>query len=91
MFQWTEASVSSSNRSAVVTYEHADSALSSTCLQSIGGNEEAGGPSMYDPHTPGLMVLEDLGAGAAFLEAPAPAPCTSKSYSKFPMLSPSRR
>jgi hypothetical protein len=39
MFQWTEFSASCNNLSVAVTYEHADSASSSTHLQLIGGAE----------------------------------------------------
>jgi hypothetical protein len=61
----------------MVTYEHIDSASSSTHLQLMGRDEKPGGPSKYDLDTPGLMVLKDPGAGvvspgAACSEIPAP-------------------
>jgi hypothetical protein len=83
MFQWTEASALCRNLFVVVTYEHADSASSSTYLQLMVGSPDTSGP----------MMLDDLGAGATPpgttpLEMTAPVPCTTKSYGSFSVLSP---
>jgi hypothetical protein len=95
MFRWTEANISYSNLSVVVTCEHGDSASSPTRLQLMGGGRESGEPNKYSPDIPVPMALEDPRAGAASPRAtlsgtPAPAPCTTKSCNKLPMLSPSR-
>jgi hypothetical protein len=95
MFRWTEgsvscnnlsiaATVSCSNLSTAVTCEHADSTSSSTYLQLMGGGREPEEPDRYSPDTPGLKVLEGLGAKAAsprvaFLGTLAPALGTTKS------------
>jgi hypothetical protein len=71
------------NLSATATYEHANSALSSTCLQSIGGSGESEEPGRSSPVAPGPTAPEDSGAGiaspgAALLGIPRPAPRTTR-------------
>jgi hypothetical protein len=56
MFWSTEANVSRSNLSVMATYEHANFALSSTCLQSIGGGRQQGETGRSSPATPGLVA-----------------------------------
>jgi hypothetical protein len=95
MFRWIEASVSCSKLSTMVTYEHIESTTSSTHLQLIDGGEALGGSGKYSPDTPGLTVLDDLGAGAASPWAalpgtPASVPHTIKSCNKLLALSPSQ-
>jgi hypothetical protein len=95
IFRWTKASVSCSNLFAAVTYEHAYSTSSSTCLQLMDGGRESGEPGKYSPDTHRLTVLKDLGAratspGVALPTMPAPAPHNTKSYNKSIALSPSR-
>jgi hypothetical protein len=95
MFWWIETSISCSNLSAAATFEHADSTSSSTCLQLIGRGGASGESGKYSPDTPGLTVVEDLGARAASPRialpgTPAPAPHTTKSYNKLLALSPSQ-
>jgi hypothetical protein len=63
MFWLTEASVSRNNLSMTVTCEHANSMLSSTWLQSIGGGGEPGEPIRGRSATPGPVASEDSGAG----------------------------
>jgi hypothetical protein len=89
MFQWTEASVSCNSFSTMVTCEHENSASSSTCLQSMGGNKEPREPYRCNPDIPGLTVLEDPRAGATLLKMLALTPCPSKSWNKPLALSPS--
>jgi hypothetical protein len=55
----------------------------------MGRDEEPGELDKYNPDIPGLMELEDPGAGAALLEMPAPVPCTTKSCNKHLELPPS--
>jgi hypothetical protein len=90
IFRWTEANISCSNHSVVATCKHIDYTSSTTHLQLIGGGKELGGPSRCNLDTPRLMVLEDLRAGAAFLEVPILVPCTTKSCRKLLALSSSR-
>jgi hypothetical protein len=61
----------------------------------MGGDEEPGEPDKYILDTPRPTVLEDLGAGAVSPEAAlskmvTPAPCTTKFYGRFSVLSPSQ-
>jgi hypothetical protein len=95
MFRCTEASISCSNLSATVTYEHADSASSPIRLQLMGGGREPGEPDKYSLDILGPTALKDPGAravslGAALLGRPAPALHTTNSCNKLPTLSPSR-
>jgi hypothetical protein len=95
MFQWTEASVSCSNLSAAVTYEHSDSTSSPTHLQLMGGGGELGEPGKYNPDISRPTALQDPGAGAASPRTPlpgvpSPVPHTTKSYNKLLTLSPSQ-
>jgi hypothetical protein len=63
MFELTEVSVSCSNLSVVVTCEHTDSALSPTCLQSIGGGGKLGEHGRCSPNTLGPAVPKTRGLG----------------------------
>jgi hypothetical protein len=65
MFQLTESKVSCNSLSEFVTCEHANSALSSTCLQLIGGGGRPGHPGWSMLDTLGPTMLEDSGAGVA--------------------------
>jgi hypothetical protein len=53
MFRLTEASVSHSNLSMMVTYGHTNSVLSSTCLQLMGRSGEPGELTRSNPVAPG--------------------------------------
>jgi hypothetical protein len=85
MLQQTEANVSHSNLSTTVTCEHANSVLSSTCLQSIVGGGEPEEPLRGNPATAGPMTSEDLGGaiaspGAVLPGIQRPVLCTTKSW-----------
>jgi hypothetical protein len=95
MFWWTKASISCSNLSMAVTYEHVDSTSSPTCLQSMGRGREPREPSNHNSDILGPSALEDLGDGAssprvALLRTLAPALRITKSCSKLLTSSPSR-
>jgi hypothetical protein len=67
----TEASFSCNNHFAMATCEHANSALSSTCLQSIGGGGRPGEPDRsrltVTPHVTKTLIKvisNELGANA---------------------------
>jgi hypothetical protein len=59
MFRPIKAIVSHINLSVTVTYEHVNSALSSTRLQLIGGSKEPREPSRSSPAVPGPTTPED--------------------------------
>jgi hypothetical protein len=63
MFQPTEANVSCNNLFVAVTYEHVNSTLSSTHIQSIGGGGKMREPSGGIWIPPGLWCLtaQELG------------------------------
>jgi hypothetical protein len=65
MLQWTKASVRWSNRSAVVTCEHASSTSLSTHLQLMSGDMESEESGRYGPNNSGRMAPEHPGAEAA--------------------------
>jgi hypothetical protein len=69
MFRSTEASISCSNLSATVTYEHMDSASSPTRLQLIGDGRITREPDRCSPDTPRPAVPKDPRARAASPEA----------------------
>jgi hypothetical protein len=84
IFRLTEASVSHSSLSAMMTYKHAYSMWSSTYPQSIDEDTEPGGPDKSSLAIPGPMAPEDPGAGitsprAVCLGIARPVPCTTKS------------
>jgi hypothetical protein len=84
MFLLMEANVSCSKLSTSVTYEHASAALSSTWLQSIGGNGEPGELDRSNPGTLRLVAPKDPGVGVASPGAMVqgalmPALCTTQS------------
>jgi hypothetical protein len=83
------------NLSVTATYEHTNSALSSTCLQSIGGSGESGEPGRSSPVAPGPTAPEDSGAGiaspgAALPDIPRPTPRTTRLRDKPPASSHDR-
>jgi hypothetical protein len=93
MFRPTKASVSCNNLSASMTYEHANSMLSSTRLQLLGGGAKPGEPDRTSLDTPGPTMPEDPGAGvmtprAVLLGTPMPKPYITKSQSEPLVSSP---
>jgi hypothetical protein len=68
VFWWTEASISCSNLTAAATYKHADSALSPTHRQFMGGGGKLLETNKYTPDAPGLVALEDPRAGTYHLD-----------------------
>jgi hypothetical protein len=79
----------------IVTYEHAYSALSSTWLQMIDGDEEPWGPDRSSPVIPGPPMPEDPRDGFALPRSlhpsmPGLAPRTTKSQSRLPASLPGR-
>jgi hypothetical protein len=94
MFWLTETNISRSELSAMVTYEHVNSMLSSTFLQLIGGGGEPGEPGRSSPTTPGPATFDDSGTGIAspevvLLSILRPTPRTIKSWSRPPTSLPS--
>jgi hypothetical protein len=67
MFWLTETNISRSELSAMVTYEHVNSMLSSTFLQLIGGAESRGSLVGAVPLRPGLQHLMTRGLGSHLL------------------------
>jgi hypothetical protein len=89
MFRLTEASISYSNLSAMVTCEHADSASSPTCLLFIGRGGKPREPDRCSLDTLGPTVSKDPWAGAALPSVALPGtlmpvPRFTKSHSKPP-------
>jgi hypothetical protein len=68
MFRWTEASISYSNLSVVVTCEHGDSASSPTRLQLMGGAESRENPTSIVQISPYPWHLRTLGLEPHHLE-----------------------
>jgi hypothetical protein len=95
MSRQTEAIVSCNILSVSVTCEHANVALSSTGLQSIGGGRRLGEPGRSNQDTPEPTAPKDSGAGvaslrAALAEALMPMPRVTQSRSKPLASSPGR-
>jgi hypothetical protein len=84
IFRLTEASVSRSSLSAMMTYKHVYSMWSSTYPQLIDEDREPGGPDKSSLAILGPMAPEDPRAritspGAVRLGIPRPVPFTTKS------------
>jgi hypothetical protein len=71
MLWWTKASVWWSNRSAVVTCDHASSASLSTRLHLTDGDVESEEPSRYGLGHSGHMAPKDLGLRLHHLGLPS--------------------
>jgi hypothetical protein len=94
MFRPIEASVSCNNLSASATYKHANSTLSFTRLQLIGGGRKPRELRRSSPDTPSPVVPEDPGAEVALPEVvllgtPVLVPRITKSRSEAPASLPS--